>query len=441
VLLPSHHGEVFMQKGVTRANLDAHQAVFYKKPHQGRVCLVLGAGNVGSIAPTDCVYKMFVEGCVCILKMNPINAYLGPLLERAFAPAIARGFLAIVYGGAQEGAQLVGHALVDEVHMTGSQKTHDALVWGTGPGEAQSRKECNEPKLSKAISSELGNISPVIVVPGPYSESELSYQARSIAGMVFNNASFNCVAAKLLVTSQGWAGRKTLLDGVEAHLKLAPTRQAYYPGAVERWKHFIDARAQVRVIGEESGNRLPFALVTDLDASDRREKAFSEEPWCTVLSETALPATDTVKFLEDAVRFVNERVWGTLCATLIVHPKTLADLVTGPAVTAAIDALRYGSVSLNSFSGAVFAIGNAPWGGHPSSTLGNIQSGLGVVHNTFMLEKSEKFVLRAPLKTFPIALWLPGHRKLKEMGRKLLDFEMEPSWLKVPGIGVSAVGG
>ncbi|MBX7112841.1 MAG: aldehyde dehydrogenase family protein [Myxococcaceae bacterium] len=441
VLLPHHDGEVFMQKGVTRANLDEHRAVFYKKPHDGRLCVVLGAGNVASISSTDCVYKMFVEGCVCVLKMNPINAYLGPLFERAFAPAIARGFLAIVYGGSEQGAQLANHGLVDELHMTGSDKTYDALVWGTQPQEVADRKARHAPVLTKTVSSELGNISPVIVVPGPYTESELSYQARSIAGMVFNNASFNCVAAKLLVTCQAWEGRRKLLDGIETHLKRAPTRLAYYPGAVERWQRFIDGRPHVRVIGEASEGRLPFALLTDVDASNPNEKVFSEEPWCTVLSETSLPAPDTVGFLRDAVRFVNDRVWGTLCATLIVHPKTLADPLTGAAVDQAIDALRYGSVSLNSFSGAVFAIGSAPWGGHPSSTPQNIQSGSGVVHNTFMLEKSEKFVLRAPLKTYPIALWLPGHRSLKEMGRKLLDFEMSPSWLKVPGIGLSAVGG
>ena len=46
--------------------------------------------------------KLFNQGKVCVLKMNPVNAYLGPILEEAFAEAIARGFLAIVYGGAEE---------------------------------------------------------------------------------------------------------------------------------------------------------------------------------------------------------------------------------------------------------------------------------------------------------------------------------------------------
>src|SRR5438034_347856 len=79
--LAKHVGEVYLQPGITPDNVKEHQAAFYRKPHDGRLCLVLGAGNVNAIAPTDVVYKMFVEGTACILKMNPVNAYLGPFIE------------------------------------------------------------------------------------------------------------------------------------------------------------------------------------------------------------------------------------------------------------------------------------------------------------------------------------------------------------------------
>ncbi len=89
MLLAKHVGEVYMEKGITGENLNEHQASFYRKPaHEGRICLVLGAGNVNAIPPTDVVYKMFVEGTVCVLKMNPVNAYLGPLIEQAFKPLV-----------------------------------------------------------------------------------------------------------------------------------------------------------------------------------------------------------------------------------------------------------------------------------------------------------------------------------------------------------------
>src|SRR4051812_4632928 len=211
-LLAQHLGEVYMQPGVTRDNLKDHQASFFKKPHDGRVCLVLGAGNVNAIPPTDVVYKMFVEGTACVLKMNPVNAYLGPLIERAFAPLVSRGFLQVVYGGAEEGAYLAQHGGIDEIHITGSDKTHDAMVWGPPGPDAAARRARNEPLLKKGISSELGNISPVLVVPGNWDDGSLEFQAGNIAGQVCNNASFNCNSAKLLVTSKPWAGRTKLLE-------------------------------------------------------------------------------------------------------------------------------------------------------------------------------------------------------------------------------------
>ncbi len=40
--------------------------------------------------------------------------------------------LRIVEGGAAAGRYLTGHPRVDEVHITGSDKTYDAVVFGTG---------------------------------------------------------------------------------------------------------------------------------------------------------------------------------------------------------------------------------------------------------------------------------------------------------------------
>ena len=61
------------------------QGSLYKNPpREGKVCLVLGAGNQGSIGPMDCLYKLFMDGEVCILKMNPVNDYLGPYIVRIF---------------------------------------------------------------------------------------------------------------------------------------------------------------------------------------------------------------------------------------------------------------------------------------------------------------------------------------------------------------------
>ncbi len=432
--------EVHMQPGVTAQNLKEHQASFYRRPHDGRLCVVLGAGNVNGIPPTDVIFKMFVEGCACILKVNPVNGYMGPLLERAFRAPIERGYLAVVYGGAEEGSHLINHALVDEVHITGSDKTHELMVWGPPGPDREARKRRNDPLLKKHITSELGNVSPVAVVPGPYSASELEFQGRSIAGMVTNNASFNCTAAKVLVTQQGWQLEGALLEQIQRGMGTVAARKAYYPGAEQRWKRLTEGRPGLKLIGNPKEGELAYAFIPNVDPERTDDRVFTEEPWCTVISQTALPASDTVAYLERMVTFLNEKVWGTLAANVIIHPSSLKDPAVAAALEKAIRDLKYGTVAINTWSAVGFALMSTPWGGHPSSTPQNIQSGVGFVHNTFMLEQIEKCVVRAPVKAMPVSPWFPAHRTQDVLGRRLTEMEWSPSWLKLPGVAAAALG-
>lgn len=110
--------------------------------------------------------KLFVEGSVAILKLNPVNDYIGPYLEGAFAELVADGFVRFAYGGATVGQYLVYHPDVDQIHITGAAATHDAIVWGTRR-DAVARRDRNDPLLAKPITSELGNVSPVGEVETP----------------------------------------------------------------------------------------------------------------------------------------------------------------------------------------------------------------------------------------------------------------------------------
>src|SRR5882724_9309672 len=166
LLLSDVTAEVWMQPGVTVETLPDHMASFYKRPMPaGHVALVLGAGNVNSIAPLDALYKLFVEGQVVLLKLNPVNDYLGPILEAVFAPLIDGGYLRLASGGGDVGEYLTRHASISSIHITGSARTHDLIVFGPG-AEGAARKRRSEPILTKPITSELGGVGPTIVVPG-----------------------------------------------------------------------------------------------------------------------------------------------------------------------------------------------------------------------------------------------------------------------------------
>ncbi len=442
LMFPGVRADVRLEPEVDEEELHATRARFYKESApQGRVCLVLGAGNLNSIPTADVLTKMFNEGKVCLLKMNPVNAYIGPLVEEAFAEAIARGFLAVVYGGAEEGGYLARHPGVDEIHLTGSDRTHDLMVWGPPGPERAERMARGRPLLDKQVTSELGNVTPIIVVPGPYTERQLTWQAESIAGMVTHNASFNCIAGKMLLTPRGWGPRERLLNLVEEAMARVPPRSAWYPGAEARYRAFVEGRSSVRKIGAAGPGALAWTLVTDLDAEDRGERAFTTEPFCAVLSETSVDADDPIAFLEKAVDFANERLWGTLAASVVVHPSLLDDRKSGEAVERALARLRYGTVALNCWAGMAFVLGTLPWGGYPGSRLTDIQSGSGFVHNTLMLERVEKVVLRHPVWS-PIKLpYFPGHRTARELGRRMTKLEETGSPLQLPGIVAAAVRG
>ena len=253
--------DVHMQAGVTDQDLDATRAGFYKgSTHGGRVVLVLGAGNVNAIPSMDVITKLFNEGKACVLKMNPVNAYLGPFLERAYADAIRAGYVSVVYGGADEGAHLAGHAGVDEIHLTGSDRTYDQIMWGSPGPERDARKREGRPITTKPVTAELGGVAPVLVVPGPYSDKELAFQAEDVASGLTFNASFDCNANRVVVLPRGWPRRDQFLAFLRAALERAADRQAYYPGARERLERFAGGRGS-RIGGKAEGC-LPWTVVT-----------------------------------------------------------------------------------------------------------------------------------------------------------------------------------
>lgn len=433
-------GQVLMQPGIDRNAARRRQAEFYqRRDPEGVISLVLGAGNVSSIPPTDTFTKMFEEGRVVLLKMNPVNEWVGPILERCLEPLITPGYLRVVYGGVDEGKYLVQHEAIGDIHITGSNRTHDFIVWGPPGPERDRRIAENQPLCEKPISSELGNVSPVVIVPHHYSDAQLAFQAQNVATMVANNASFNCNAAKLLVMSRQWPQRERFLDLVGQELSRTPTRKAYYPGAFDRYNELVGGRDNVLEFGDKSDEKLAWTLIREVDSDKPDDPLFHNEPFCGILSETTLDSADPAEFLTRAVDFLNNQVWGTLNACIIIHPKLERDATVGKVLDTAITDLRYGTVAVNHWPAVCYGTGTMPWGGHPSATLKDIQSGIGWVHNTFMLHGVDKSVVRGPIRVVPKPMWFYNNTKSAAVGPRLVDMEAKPSWAKLPGLLIKAL--
>ncbi|HET9089156.1 MAG TPA: aldehyde dehydrogenase family protein [Acidimicrobiales bacterium] len=438
ILYAGVSAEVWMEPGVSENEVRATQAPAYREPPAAGVALVLGAGNVASLGPRDVLSKLFADNRVVVLKANPVNDYLVPYWQRAMAALIERGYLAIVSGGAEIGAYLTGHDLVDEIHVTGSDKTHDAIVFGVGE-EGERRKLARDPLITKPVTCELGNVSPVVIVPGEWSEAEIAYQAAHVATMLVNNAGFNCLSPRVLITHDGWAQREAFLAALEATFAAIPTRRAYYPEARARWDSFIAAYPDARQIGDAPGENLPWTLVRDVDASDTTHMCLNVEAFCALTSETALAADSPAQFVERAVDFCNDVVWGTLSMTILADPRTMADPVTGAAIERAIADLRYGSIGVNLWHAMSFAFSTTTWGAYPGHDITDIQSGVGIVGNAFLFARPQKSVVRGPFVSRPAPPWFATNPYGATVMRKLLAFEARPSWLRLPGLLAAAV--
>ncbi|MDP3860027.1 MAG: aldehyde dehydrogenase, partial [Phaeovulum sp.] len=82
----------------------------------------------------------------------------------------------------------------------------------------------------------------------------------------------------------------------------------------------------------------------------------------------------------------------------------------------------------------------------------DVQSGIGTVHNSYMLAHTERTVIRAPWAPFPRSLrygitllprppWFVTHRRARQLGRLLTEFLYRPAWRKLPRILINALRG
>ena len=448
LLLSGVSAEVWMQKDITVTDLKKNAAIAYAVPKDkrvGKVALVLGAGNVSAITLLDVLQKLILENQVVILKMNPINDYLTDYFKIAMKPFIDGGFLRIVKGDGIGGAYLCKHPIVEELHITGSDATHDAIVWGDGE-DGLTNKKAGTPKNTKRITSELGSVSPTIVVPGPWSVADIRYQAENIATIKLHNAGHNCVSTQALIMPRGWDKAGALLEALKKVISTS-TRPAWYPGAHERLDSYADHGGKVETVAR--GDTAPPLVIGEIgeDSYNRSCEVFGP-----AFGIKELDGSDAEAYLVAAIEYSNSELWGTLGANILIHPKTIRQ-IGKKRFEEILAEFKYGTIGINGWCALGFLITNCPWGAYPGGTLEDVGSGIGTVHNAFMLERTEKVVVQAPWRPFPRGL-LSGQFTLlprppffitntrqHKIGEALTKFQYKPSWFKLPKVFYHALLG
>ena len=395
MLLSGFTGEVWLEPGTTPRTARAAAGLAQRTPQDsGGVGLVLGAGNVTSIPVLDVLYELLAHNRTALLKVNPTQDALVPVFEHAFAALIEPGFLRIVRGGGDVGAYLTGHKRLIHVHITGSAATFDAIAWGPRDSATTKRRRREDrPLLKKPITAELGGVSPIIVVPGEWTEADLRFHAEHIATMRLQNCGHNCIAGQVVIMSSDWAQADAFRAALRRAYAKAPERPIWYPGSTSRMQQANDDYPDALVLGDR--------LLVEIGQDDDATAIENTEYFAPVLGVVSLPGQGQ-EFLDAAVAHANDKLQGTLGANLLIHPTTQKSLGTG--FERSITELRYGSIAINAWTAFGFIIPTLTWGAFPGNTLNDVGSGLGVVHNALLLDKVERSVVRGPFRPFPRSL-------------------------------------
>ena len=223
-----------------------------------------------------------------MLKMNPVNEYLGPFLERAFAPLIERGFLA--------------HRVRrrDEVGATscqppaGRRHPHHRLRQDPRPASSGARRgrsarrasatrsAAQEAHHQRARQREPGDRRARAVLATTSSRS----MARNVAAHGRQQRLVQLQRRQAAGQPKGCPASATA-SSTKSRARSAevPPRKAYYPGAQERFQ--LAGRRPER--GEEDRRRRAGRAALDARHRPRRQQhrgraTFYTEPFCSILS-------------------------------------------------------------------------------------------------------------------------------------------------------------
>jgi hypothetical protein len=243
------------------------------------------------------------------------------------------------------------------------------------------------------------------VSPYEFSAKELDTQVFALFLAVFNNCSCNCNAPKVVVVSEHWKQLPEFLNRLEGHLESRNVPAAYYPGTKDRWEAFRKAYPSARQLGKGLNTKarqlecpaLPWLLAqvhVDLSTEQGRthaqqEYAFRQEPFAPVLT-IAIVKCASEMFIQESTTLCNDYLYGSLSVSLSVPQCQLND----PTVEQCLCDLRYGSIVVNEWTAQTYGILGCTWGAWKGETLDSVESGIGHVHNLWLIPHAQKCVLK-----------------------------------------------
>ena len=408
-------GEVWLEPGATLSEESLTSSL--NKCETASIWLILGAGNQAPAVLGDILHCLFMQNTVAICKMNPVNDFLGAFVEEAFKPLIEQGFLQIVYGAAAEGVFLCNHDLVDEVHMTGSSQTFNAIVW-------QGKPHVGPPPFKKKVHGELGCVTPYIIIPGKWNEKDIDFQARQIVSGKVHNAGHNCLALEVIVTPKNWPQKEKFMERFRFHLNESYNRVPWYPGSDQRYEKFLEKFPDAEVIGgfNDYTGVCPWVFAPSLTPDTAR---VDDENWCGVMQNVDIEDETLESYLNAAAEFCNLKCFGNLSCATFVDPVTYKQ--NTKLIETFIGKLKYGTVAVNLPTLVGFGTPSLTWGPYPGNTIEDISSGNTMVHNSACINDVQKSVVYGPWQSPIYPVWLADNMNIEKISAKLIPYFADPT--------------
>ena len=421
ITFPFIDAKVIFNKSMSFEDINKYRGFSKRYDIDPSITLVLGAGNFSSIPYLDVLYHLITRKSVILLKLNPVNEYLKPVFEKVFQSFIERGYIIVTTGNIDESKYMANHPGISNIHLTGSDKTFEDIVYGRELTEKERKSKSLSKINNKPITSELGNVTPIIIHPGKWSTSDIKYQARKIVTAKLNNNGFNCIAAQVVVLPDGWGQTETLIKFVKHYMSKAKERKAYYPESIER----------LEKLEKDKGYERVNALSCVTPHLTREIKAYSkfeiDEVWSSTIYFKKIQYTSVEDFANKAINYCNDELWGNLGVSVIIkdHDRKFNKHITN----LYIDKLNYGTVAINEWAAIGYIIPQLPWGGFPGNRDNDIQSGQSVVHNSMLFESPLKGVVNTKFRISRIIdpPWFVTNKKARRLFKNLTYYQIHNS--------------
>jgi len=422
LLFPFLEGEIRFGKNLNFKQINEYRGFANRfNSNKPKITLVLGAGNVSSIPVLDALFHMIAHKSVIYIKLNPVNDYLLPIFTQVFEPFISRGFMIITEGDMEASKYLTEHDGFQHTHLTGSNYTYESIVYGrTLTDKERSLKTL--PKINKKpITTELGNVTPIIVHPGNWSRSEIRHQAKKIVTAKLNNSGFNCIAAQVIVLPKDWKHTAKLKADIKNFLKKIGDTTSYYPGAIENLNDLNNSNNYEQINNLSCST--PF-LISNLDLE---HEYGNKEVWSTALYFKEISYNSYEDFCINSVNYVNNELWGNLGVSVLIknYKKKKNEII----LNSYVENLKYGTVAINEWSALGFVIPSLPWGGYPGNKDNDIQSGQGYVHNSFLFESPQKGIIYSKFRLSRLIdpPWFVTNKKAHRIFKNLTYYQASNS--------------